>query len=471
MQNKKLLIAILAGGVGRRLWPISSKDNPKQFIKFGEKSSFQKTLEINKNLGKLLVVCREENYLLVKKQISEINIKDVQIILENDGRNTAPSSMISTLIAKNLGYENILITPSDHIIKNKNEYELSIKKSLKHSKNAEVVCFGATPNFPSTEYGYIKLKNNIEDNIYSSDKFIEKPKLRDAKKFIDSKDHCWNCGIFVFNISQIFHLFNKKAPELFKKVINSYNKISGYSIKYDFEENISLDYALLEKLSKIKVIISNLEWKDCGSFSYVLQNDTKNQINNSKFHNVITDSSFDNFLIFNNKKFNRKIALAGVTNLLIFESNDILFIANKNNIDGINQLRDKMQKNNYDISKEEKISVLDNFISKDEEIVEKPWGYYKVLETGKGYKVKKLVIFPGKSTSLQYHKHRKEVWNIIDGKAEAIIGNELKILNKFDQVEIRKLENHRLKNISNYDLHIIEIQTGDYLEEDDIVRI
>ncbi len=436
---------ILCGGSGTRLWPLSRKLMPKQFLKiFDGESLFQKTIKRNKNLvDKMEVITNEEQYFIALDQAEEIGVNP-KFIIEEIGKNTAPAIAFAALESDS---EDILfVTPSDHLIKNEEKYKEAVKKAKELAVKGYLVTFGINPNEANTGYGY------IEANRENVVKFHEKPDLKTAKEYLKKGNFYWNSGMFMFKAGVYLEELKKYNPKLFDDIVKSYEKSKKSENLVRLKgmeeiEDISVDYAVMEKSKKIKVVRSEFDWSDVGSF------DSLSEEIESK--EAIEIESEDNFYYTDGDKV---IATIGLKDYLIVDTKDALLISKKGESQKVREVVKRLRK--------EKQELLESHT-----IVHRPWGTYETLIEDNGYKVKKIVVKPGKRLSLQKHFHRNEHWIVVSGTAEVEVGEKSFILRPNESTYIKMGEKHRLSNPGKILLVIIEVQVGEYTGEDDIVRI
>ncbi|MEI4768845.1 mannose-1-phosphate guanylyltransferase/mannose-6-phosphate isomerase [Psychrobacillus sp. FJAT-51614] len=447
---------ILCGGSGTRLWPISRTLHPKQFSKFGEKSLFQETvLRNSKFSSNQIIVTNIEQQFLAKDQLDEIGNFKPTFILEPIGRNTAAAIALACHSLEN-DETIILVTPSDHLIQNKFEYEKVINEGVKLAEQGNIVTFGITPVYPETGYGYIEAKY---DDVLS---FKEKPSLETAKEYIASGNYYWNSGMFMFKSSIFLTELEKYAPEIYnlsKEAIFTSEKVNeNISIEFEKMRNIpdlSVDYAVMEKSESIKIIPSEINWSDMGSFESLydgLELPKDNEGNISKGKNISLNSK--NNLILSNKT----VATIDIEDLIIVDTPDALLISSKGSSQEVKKVVNQL--------KEEQPNLVNVHLT-----AHRPWGVYTVLEESPGYKIKKIVVKPGKKLSLQKHHHRNEHWVVVSGTATVTVGDNEFFVRPNESTYIKMGEVHRLENSGKIDLVLIEVQVGEYLEEDDIIRL
>ena len=458
----KITPFILSGGSGKRLWPLSRSLFPKQFIKINNKNSyFQDVLSrVNdkKIYNKANIICNIENRFLVKDQSNEIDIQLDKIILEPTGKNTAASAIVSAFYSKK--DELILLLPSDHVINNKKRFNESIKKGIDDAVNGNIVLFGIKPDSPETGYGYISIKNNIKNKSFLIEKFIEKPDLQNAKKLYKKNNIFWNSGIFLFKSSTILSESENYCPSIMRNVkYAKKNQIIDHEYNLlDLKEfnkikPISIDYSIIQKSKLLKMCKLDVKWSDMGSWESYWKNHNKDKNNNFIVGKNINENC-ENSLIFSDKQFT---VTSGLKDLIVASISDSLLVMKKSESNNLSKIIDKLDPKKYN---EIEISTK-SF---------RPWGSYEILKESNNFKVKELTINPKSSISLQKHIKRSEHWIVVEGEVIATKGKREIKLKKNRSIDIKAGEIHRLKNNSNKQCKIIEVQTGNYLGEDDIIR-
>ncbi len=467
---KKITPIILSGGSGTRLWPLSRSLNPKQFLSFfGDKTLFQDTIlrvSSDEAFSAPIIVCNDEHRFIAAENLQKIGVKKQSIILEPVGRNTAPAIAVAAFdVIKNLGADNdlMLVMASDHIIKDASEF-LKIVKEEAIIADDYFITFGIVPTEPQTGYGYIKKSDKIgETNSFLVEKFVEKPNKETAEKFLTDACYYWNSGIFMFRASKYLHELKKLKPEIYEYCQKSYEKAT-FDLdfirldKENFEkcENISIDYAVMENLaqsSKIAVAGLNVGWDDVGNFESISKNLSKDEDNNNILGDVVAVDTKNSYI----NSQNGLVAAIGVKNLIIVNLKDAVLIADKSSSQDVKKVYEILKKQNREECKAH-TKVL------------RPWGSFEVLDDCKGFKVKRIVVKSGASLSLQMHHKRAEHWIVVRGKAIVTCGDTEFELKTGESTFIPLQQKHRLENKGGESLEIIEVQTGDYLGEDDIVR-
>ena len=446
---------ILCGGSGTRLWPISRALMPKQFVKlFNNKSLFQLTVERNSKVCKSqFIVSNTEQYFLALDQLGELGKTNNKYLLEPIGRNTAPAIALACM---ELDFDEIvLVTPSDHLIKDEKEYEKVLKKAKEFAKDNKLVTFGITPTFAETGFGYIESINEFDVKA-----FHEKPDFQTATSYLEAGNYYWNSGMFMFKAGVFLDELEKYSPEIYNQSLQAFNNASKDAIiriKHDDMINIpedSIDYAVMEKSDIVKVIPSNIAWSDVGSFDALYEELPKDKNGNTKNDKHISIDSKNN-LVYGS---DRIIASIDVEDLIIIDTGDALLISKK----GSSQKVKKVV---------EKLKASDSQLHNIHLTGHRPWGTYTVLEESAGYKIKRIEVKPGCRLSLQKHFHRNEHWIVVSGTATVTVGDETRLVRPNESTYIKMGEVHRLENQGKIPVVLIEAQVGEYTGEDDIVRI
>ncbi len=460
---------ILAGGTGTRLWPLSRKSYPKQFSKIlGSKTLFQERVLFSNGSKNLKynapIILTNENYrFIVKEQLMDIGISPEAIIIEPTSKNTAPAILVAALyLDKYYPNASMLVTPSDHFIENSNYFELSLIEALGLLKNKQLVTFGIKPTRPETGYGYLKLSENIEKKVQKLEKFVEKPNKKKAEEMIKSKKFLWNSGIFLFRVNDLIDSFSLYSPELLSNIKESFafgsKDLSFFRLgikNWENCQNISIDYAILEKANNLSVVQYNGKWLDMGSWDAVWEEKKDNIRELSISKNVSAIDCKNSLLRSENDKMH--LVGLGLENIIAVAMTDAVLVANKNCTQDVKRVVQNL--------KENEIIQAEIFPK-----VHRPWGWFESLETGARFQVKKIMVLVGGSLSLQSHKYRSEHWIIVEGTAKVTIEKEIFFLEEGQSVYVPLGAIHRLENGGKIPLILIEIQTGIYLGEDDIIR-
>ena len=459
---KKINPIILSGGSGTRLWPLSRVSSPKQFLKlFDDKSLFQKTVlrsSDDKLFNHPIIVCNNDHRFSVAHEMQQISKIAGSIILEPVARNTAPAIAAAAFdVLKNYSEDDdlMLVMPSDHLIKDENSFINSIKEAAKLAEDGFLITFGIVPESPETGYGYIE-----KGEGYEVKRFVEKPNLDTARKFIQAGNFFWNSGIFMFKASAYLRNLQNLNSEVFENAKKSYeNSVKDLDFirleETSFKDvpNISIDYAVMEKSKKIAVIPISVGWNDIGSWSAIAEVSKKDQNNNSLVGDVLTAKT-DNCYIDSKHGL---VATIGVSDLIIVNLKDTVLIANKNNTQEVKEIYQKLKdKNRSECSDHPKMY--------------RPWGSFETIDESDRFKVKRITVEPGESLSLQMHHHRAEHWIVVRGTASVTCGDKTFDLHEDQSTYIPLESKHRLENKGKETLELIEVQTGNYLGEDDIIR-
>ena len=446
---------ILCGGNGTRLWPLSRTLMPKQFAPlFDGVSLFRKTVKTNALVcSQQFIVCNTEQYFLAKDQLEIEKVTGARFLLEPVGRNTAPAIALACL---SLNPDDILlVSPSDHLIRNKEAYKKVLKRAETLAKEGFLVTFGVTPTSPETGYGYIEASG--EDVL----RFVEKPKRELAEQYLAAGNFYWNSGIFCFKVSTFLEELKKYSPDILKAVKNAFksesektNPIRIALMDMNAIPANSIDYAVMEKSNKVKVVPSDIGWSDLGSFEslyHEFQADENKNNENPKHLAVGTKNS----LVLGSQ---RLIATVDLDEMLIVDTPDALLVAPLSSSQKVKSVVEELNKKGSDLT-----SVP--------QTVNRPWGTYSVLESSERYKMKRIVVKPGKRLSLQKHLHRSEHWIVVSGTATVTVGDKVFLVRPNESTYIPVGEVHRLQNEGRLPLVIVEVQVGEYTGEDDIIRV
>lgn len=469
ISEEVLIPVILSGGLGSRLWPLSRSTYPKQYLNLNEINKFsllQNTylrLKGLKNLSNPLIVSNEEQRFIVAEQMREIGVTPSSILLEPIGKNTAPAIALASLKALNISNNpTLIILSSDHKIEDEENFKKVLKQGIQYASKGELVTFGIIPNSPETGYGYIESFDELSINNTSSKikNFIEKPNAELAKNLIKDRHYLWNSGIFVFKASVVLKELEKFEPELIKSCKESFKKgkfdLDFFRINSDTFKvcpNIPFDIAVMEKTNLGRVVKFDAGWDDIGSWHSIWNNSKKDKNGNMLKGEIINCNSKNCYL----RSEGRLIAAIDLDNLIVVETEDALLISDKNSTQKVKNVVEELMKRNLPEGKENKKSF-------------RPWGSFTNIEKGSTWQVKKLEIKPFSSISLQKHEYRSEHWVVVSGLAKVQLNKETKYLKPNQSVYIPTGAKHRLSNAGEAPLILIEIQSGAYIGEDDIIR-
>ena len=455
---------ILTGGSGTRLWPLSRTFFPKQFINLvNDTTPFQDTImRLPKEASEPLIICNEAHRFIVAEQLRQIESGNIGIILEPVGKNTAPAIAIAAMKLLNDNKDPILLVlSSDHLIKNNQKFHYSIMVAKEIAEQKKLVAIGIKPSAAETGYGYIEIDNSDKSEYYNITSFTEKPNQKNAKKYLDSGNYLWNSGIFLFRASVYLRELEKFEPEIYtacKKSSKSMDIDSDFvrldNIHFRKCPSKSIDYAVMEKTNDALVVPFNGVWSDIGSWDSLWKAKPKDTNNNVVEGDVILDKVSNSYVYSSN----RLVSATNLSDLIIIDTQDALLVASKNSSQNINNIVEKLK--------------IDSRSEKDDNRkVYRPWGYFDSIDYGEGFQVKRLFINPGAKISLQKHQKRAEHWIVVKGIALVTCGEKIYKLTENQSTYIPKGEIHRLENCEKIPLEIIEIQTGNYLGEDDIIRL
>lgn len=470
-KDNKLCAVILAGGVGSRFWPLSRQLAPKQFLKVvSDKTLLEQTISrINKLVpSEDIYVITNQHYIFeIKKELMQFGIPDKNIFLEPIGKNTAPAI---ALAARYISLKNpnakMAILPADHIIFKSGLFIKAIEDACDLAQEGRLVTLGIVPNRAATGYGYIKTLKKIsaKSKGYIVDRFIEKPSIEKAKNLVGQNNYFWNSGIFIWKVSAILEEIKRYLPSLSNKINSIYPNKDINKIWQQITP-ISIDYAVLEKSKKVAMIPAKFDWSDIGSWQSL-----KDILQKDRADNVLKADAFDldsrNILVWSKDRF---VATLGLKDLIIVDTPDALLVCRDDyseKVKGVVDFLKNKKREEYLYHKK----------------VNRPWGSFTVMQTDEdfsargrpafGWKVKLVEIDPGKRLSLQFHRKRAEHWVVVEGIAKVTCGKAVKLVRSNESIYIPARKIHRLENPSrNKALKIIEVQTGNYLREDDIVRI
>jgi len=457
---------ILCGGSGSRLWPLSRKSYPKQFVPLvGDKTLFQNSSErlTGPQFKNPVIVTNSDYRFIVTEQLQEIGIDPGAILIEPEGRNTAPAILAAALFEYRENPDAILVVaPSDHVIKDVNAFQLAIEEAYKVALGGQLVTFGIKPTHPETGYGYLELSKITTAQAVPLKAFVEKPDLTNAKKMIQSENFLWNSGIFLFQAKDIIEAFKKYSPSDLDAVdlslTNSINDLGFCRLNltdWVKTENISIDYAIMEKSDNLSVVPFSAGWSDLGGWDAVWRENVSNA-NGVNTSNNATAIDCENSLI-RSEDDSIEVVGIGLKNIITIAMKDAVLVADMSKSQDV--------KKAVDILKEKEASQATHF-PKDH----RPWGWFESLTINEKFQVKKIHVHPGASLSLQSHKYRAEHWIVVSGVAEVTIDEEVKLVSENQSVYIPLGAIHRMRNPGENPMELIEVQTGTYFGEDDIFR-
>ena len=463
--DKHLFTVVLSGGSGTRLWPISRSSYPKQFADFKRTETlFESTIRRVSSLNdyrESIVVCNKSNIYFVNNSLDRLNQKAL-LILEPEARSTAPAIALAAFAALQRDPDAILfVLPSDGMIQGEKTFQKAVANAVELAKKNFLVTFGIGPRSPETGFGYIEAGNSIENlgNIVS--RFVEKPDVVHAKQMLETGGFYWNSGMFVFNAKTFLSELKDKNTEIYDTCEKAFNRGILFDNNFNPDPNEyrkcpedSVDYAVMEHTSKAAVVPLNVLWNDLGTWSSFYEVGEKDSFQNVKNGDVICQDTSNCFI----HSSGRLIATIGIKGLAVVETRDALLVSALDQAQKVKSLVQILK------SQDRKEADLPS-------VVNRPWGTYESLASGPHFQVKRLIVHPGQSLSLQYHNHRAEHWTVVEGIAQITIDESTKEYSKNKSVYIPIRSKHRLTNNSTSNVVVIEVQSGDYLGEDDIVRI
>lgn len=452
---------ILAGGSGSRLWPLSRELYPKQLLNLNsDKSLLQSTFDrLNKFMPaeNIISITNTKHTANVRLQLEHM-AKQISVLSEPLSKNTAPAIALATKYIQQNSPESdpvILVVPSDHLIENNESFMQTVKKGEKLAEEGYIVTFGIEPNYPETGYGYINILNeNILDG-YKVKEFVEKPDVETAQKYIEAKTYFWNSGIFMFKASTMINEIKKLAPKI-NEIMDEFDFASSDKIEYNsFEKmpSISIDYAIMEKSDKIALVKLESDWNDLGSWQSIYDVSKKDNHNNVMIGHVLDEDSKNSFVYASSKL----VATIGLEDVVLVETEDAVLACKKDKTQDVKKIFDTLKKQNDNT----------HLVHKT---VYRPWGFYTVLAQGKGFLSKLIHVNTGQKLSVQSHNHRSEHWVVLSGKAKVILEGKEHILSAGHSIDVPLKAIHSLQNPYEEELEIIEVQLGELLIEEDIVR-
>ena len=458
------LPVILAGGSGTRLWPLSRKLYPKQFLAFGgELSMLQQSVMRLEGLkcSSPLLVCNEEHRFLTAEQMRQMGHEDITILLEPEGRNTAPAIALAALHATSNGDDPILlIMAADHHIQDQQAFQESVSKAADKAGKDWLVTFGIVPGSPETGYGYIQRGQEIQGQAYRVERFVEKPDSDSAAAYLKAGDYYWNSGMFMFRARRYLEELKKFKPDILESCTAALHNASldMHFVRVDKDAfsscpSDSIDYAVMEKTQDAAIVPMEAGWSDVGSWSSLWDLLPRDADGNSCKGDVITLETCNSLLLSDN----RLVATLGVQDLVVVETKDAVLVAHKNRAQEIKTLVNHIKSS----GRSEHITHREVF---------RPWGSYDSIDTGGRYQVKRITVKPGAKLSLQKHHHRAEHWVVVSGTAMVTNGEDSFLVTENQSTYIPLGRTHSLENPGKIPLELIEVQSGAYLGEDDIVR-
>lgn len=462
---------ILSGGSGTRLWPLSRQLYPKQLLPLvGKQTLLQDTITRLENFPNIsdtvTVICNDDHRFLVAEQLREINVKADALLLEPVGRNTAPALTLAAIANREAGFDDVLLVmPADHVIQDTETFQQILTEGTALAEQNMLVTFGIVPTKAETGYGYIKQGNLIDGESFVLDQFVEKPDAKTAQKYLDSGQYLWNSGMFMMKSSIWLEQIGRHAPDILAACEKAYADGKEEMDFYRIDEEAftacpsdSIDYAVAEKMvadsnTKAAVVRLDAGWSDVGAWAELWNIGEKDEAGNVTQGDVVAINSENTMLI--SKK--RLIAAVGLKDIIVIETADAVLVAHRDHVQDVKKVVEWIKSEGRDEHLNHRC-------------VYRPWGHYDSIDKGDRYQVKRITVNPGEILSLQMHHHRAEHWIVVSGTAKVTRGDETFLVTENQSTYIPLGTKHRLENVGTIPLEMIEVQSGSYLGEDDIVR-
>ncbi|KAF1082757.1 MAG: Mannose-1-phosphate guanylyltransferase / Mannose-6-phosphate isomerase [Candidatus Rifleibacterium amylolyticum] len=462
--SSKIVPVILSGGTGTRLWPLSRELYPKQFLPLaGQHTMIQETLLRLRGLTDLaapVIICNEDHRFLVAEQMRQIDCRPTAIVLEPVGRNTAPAVAVAALHCEKTD-DVMLVLPADHVIKDQSAFHAAVKKGLVAAEAGKLVTFGIVPTAPETGYGYIRAAAAGKKAIsLAIEAFVEKPDLKTAEKYLKDGNYYWNSGMFMFKPSVLLAELKKHAAKIApacRKALAEGSSDADF-LRLNREDfaacpSISIDYAVMEKTSLGVMIPLAAGWNDVGSWAALADVNPADAAGNVVDGDVMTCAVKNSCILASN----RLVAAVGIEDHIVVETADAVLVAHKNRVQDVKHIVDQLRA-------AQRVEAVNH------RRVNRPWGAYETIDIAPRFQVKRITVNPGTSLSSQMHYHRAEHWVVVSGTARITTGDKVIILSENQSTYIPLMQAHRLENPGRIPLELIEVQSGSYLGEDDIVR-
>ena len=458
---------ILSGGSGSRLWPLSREQFPKQLQALtGDNTLIQDTAlrlgpDTEPKVAAPIVVCNDAHRFIVAEQLRAVGVEPKAIIIEPEGRNTAPAVAVAAHVIADEPGALLLVMPSDHIVRKPDAFRAAVATAAPLAEKGRLLTFGITPTEPSTAYGYIKRGESLEGGVYNVDAFVEKPDAAKAQTFLDSGDYAWNGGIFLFSVKTFLEELDRFEPDVSPKCKAALDNGSNdlFFFRLDPETfatvpNQSLDYGVMERTDKAAVVPVDMGWSDVGSWSALHGESEQDKDGNTLIGDVLALHTKDTYV----RTGRQTTAVVGLEGVVVVVTDDAVLVADK--------AHDQQVKDVVSRLKEE-----GNEVATAHAKTYRPWGWFQTVDEGERFKVKRIGVKPGAKLSLQKHWHRSEHWVVVKGAAMVTNGEKEFLLGENESTFIPSGTVHRLENPGKVNLEMIEVQSGEYVGEDDIVRL
>jgi mannose-1-phosphate guanylyltransferase/mannose-6-phosphate isomerase len=469
-QARMVVPVLMAGGSGTRLWPLSREQHPKQFLSLlGRSSLFQdtalRTSKIDEAVSPVIIGSAAHRFVIAE-QLRTAQIRDAAMLLEPEGRNTAPAAAVAAhFVAEEFGPDAIVfLMAADHAIGDQAAFEAAVQSAVEAATQGYIVTFGIKPTRPETGFGYLKIKPGSRlgtTTAHEVDSFVEKPTADRAQQFIEQGDHYWNGGMFLFRSGRFLAELRRLEPETYMKSLEALQKAKrdGDSISLDARawrecRNESVDYAVMEKTDQLALVPLDAGWDDVGSWNFLERLPASDAGENRTRGDVVLEDSHNNLV----HSSGRLVALVGVEDHVVVETEDAVLVAHKNRVQDVKKVVQNLKRK----SRAEADTHRRCY---------RPWGFYETVALGERFQVKRISVKPGEKLSLQMHFHRAEHWIVVRGTARVTCGEKVFIVSEDQSTYIPLGNTHRLENPGKVPLELIEVQTGCYVGEDDIVRM
>lgn len=463
----KIYPVILSGGSGSRLWPLSREQHPKQLQALtGEHTLIQDTAlrlgsETTPVVAAPIVVCNDAHRFIVAEQLRAVGVEPKAIIIEPEGRNTAPAVAVAAHVVADEPDAMLLVMPSDHLVRKPEAFRAAVTTAIPLAQDGKLITLGVTPTEPSTAYGYIKRGEVLKDGVHSISAFVEKPDAETAKSFFEAGDYAWNAGVFLFPVKVFLEELNRFEPGIGPLCKAALDKGSNdlFFFRLDAETfasvpNQSIDYGVMERTDKAAVVPVDMGWSDVGSWSALHAESSQDAHGNTLLGEVVAIDTKDTYV----RTGSHSTAVVGLDGIVVVVTDDAVLVADKAYDQKVKDVVFQLKADGKEVATAHAKTY-------------RPWGWFQTVDEGERFKVKRIGVKPGAKLSLQKHRHRSEHWVVVKGAAVVTNGEKEFLLGENESTFIPSGTIHRLQNPGKVDLEMIEVQSGEYVGEDDIVRI